>query len=542
MPRRSALPKHASRYAVCLILFAALLTLVRAGAASADAAPTWWSYDRSAAYDAIKTATLVPVRDGTLLACDLYQPGSAGAPAAGRFPGVVAEFTPYSALRLSGSFDGEADYLATHGYDVLICDVRGTGLSGGLWTQINSPVEAQDDYDLVEWLASQPWSTGRIGQEGFSYGGFTTFRVAALQPPHLVAIAPMSSQDNLYLDDPFKGGIFGPQEPAWPTIAEAFSGGRVQAAAELALWRSHPTWDSFWQQIAVSTKYPQIQVPVLSTDGWEDTLLGPAGVANYEGLKAQGRMWTIMGPWPHAPAYAFPGAQAIADPVPPGALLAWWDHWLLQLPSAPLPSAPFTSFEEPQSGSAGWQQLSDWPPSDVDLTKAALTSDGRLSRKAASDDVTLQEPALAQVPLLPNGSVTFDSAPLAGSAVVAGSVDVHLHATLDQPDANFYVQLVDVAPDATGTLVKEGYLRASHRLSHENPAPIVPGQPTDFDIPVLADDWRFAAGHRIRIVVSGGDPTKLEPVPYPVTVTILTGRRASYVIFPIRGRGAQNMP
>lgn len=516
-----------------------LIALVLPATAAAGAAPAWWSYDRSASYGAIKTSALVPVRDGTLLACDLYRPGTAGVPAAGRFPGIVAEFTPYSALRLAGGFDGEADYLATHGYDVLVCDVRGTGLSGGVWTQINSPLEAQDDYDLVEWLAAQPWSTGRIGQEGFSYGGFTSFRAAALQPPHLVAIAPMSSQDDLYLDDPYKGGIFGPQEPAWPTIAEAFSGGRIQAAAELALWRSHPTWDSFWQQIAVSTKYARIQVPVLSTDGWEDTLLGPAGVGNYLGLK--GRCWTIMGPWGHAPAYAFPGAQPVTDAVPSGALLAWWDHWLLGLAQAPLPTAAFTTYEEPQTVGSGWQQLSDWPPSDVHTTRAALTSDGRLDKKAASDDVTLQEPALAQVPLLANGSLTFTSAPLGGDAVVAGSVLLHLHAILDEPDANFYVQLLDIAPDGTATLVKEGYLRASHRLSHEDPTPVAPGQATDFDIPVLADDWRFAGGDRMRIVVSGGDPTKLEPVPYPVTVTILTGRSASYALLPIRGAGSTNL-
>jgi predicted acyl esterase len=489
----------------------------------------------------VKASVFVPVRDGTLLACDLHRPGQAGVPAAGRFPGLVAELTPYSALRLSGGFDAEADYFAAHGYDVLVCDIRGTGDSGGVWTQIDSPLEAQDDYDLVEWLAAEPWSTGRIGQEGFSYGGFTSLRVAALQPPHLVAIAPLSAQDNLYLDDPYKGGMWDPAQPPWPTLAQALSGGRIQAAAEIALWRSHPTWDAFWQQIAISTKYAQIQVPVLATGGWEDTLLGPGAIGNYLGLKSHD--WTIYGPWPHANPFAFPGAQSLPpDPVPPGALLALWDRWLLHLQHAPLPSSHFTSFEEPQGTSAGWQQLGDWPPSDVHATKLALTSDGRLSQKAASDDVSFQEPALAQLAILPNGAATFDSGVLAGDSVVAGSVDVHLHAILDQPDANFDVQLLDVAPDGTATLVKHGYLRASHRLSHSDPTPVVPGQPTDFDIPVIPDDWRFAAGHRLRIVISGGDPTQIEPLPYPVTTTILTGRRASYAVFPLRGSGGNAVP
>ncbi len=521
---------------VCMLL----LALVRASSAEAGAAPGWWSYDRSAAYEAVKVAVAVTVRDGTPLACDLYRPGTAGGAATGRFPGLVAEFTPYSALRLSGLFDSEADYFATHGYNVLVCDVRGTGLSGGVWTQIDSPLEAQDDYDLVEWLARQPWSNGRIGQQGFSYGGFTSYRVAALQPPHLVAIASFASQDNLYLDDPYKGGMWDPTQPPWPTIAQALSGGRIQAAAEIALWRSHPTFDAFWQQIAISTKYDRIRVPVLATGGWEDTLLGPGAIGNYEGLRPHN--WTIYGPWPHTNPFAFPGSQPPPHPLPPGALLAWWDYWLMRLPGAPLPSASFTSFEEPEGVSVGWQQLGDWPPPDVRETKLALTSDGRLDQKAASDDVTLQEPALAELPILQDGSATFDSGVLGGDAVVAGSVVVHLHATLDQPDANFYVQLLDVAPDGTATLVKEGYLRASHRLSHTHPTPVVPGQPTDFDIQVIHEDWRFAAGHQIRIVVSGGDPTKIEPLPYPVTITIRTGRRASYALFPLRGLGYRNVP
>jgi uncharacterized protein len=517
-----------------------LLALVAVPPATADGGPAWWSYSRPTAYEAAKTSTVVLTRDLTPLACDLYRPGLAGVPAAGQYPGIVAEFTPYSALRLSGAFDAEADYFATHCYNVLICDIRGTGASGGIWTQINSPLEAQDDYDLVEWLAAQPWSTGRIGQQGFSYGGFTSYRVAALQPPHLVAIAAFSSQDNLYLDDPYKGGMWDPSQPAWPTIAQAFSGGRIQAAAEIAIWHSHPTWDAFWQQIAISTKYAQIQVPVLATGGWEDTLLGPGAIGNYLGLRSHD--WTIYGPWPHANPFAFPGSQPPPNPVPPGALLGWWDHWLRQQTDAPLPSSSFTSFEEPQSASAGWQQLGTWPPSDVRSTRLALTSDGRLDQKAAADDVTLQEPALAQLTILPNGAAAFDSGALGGDTVVAGSVDVHLHATLDEPDANFYVQLLDVAPDGTSTLIKEGFLRASHRTSDTNPTPVTPGTPTDFDIRVIPDDWRFAAGHRIRLVVSGGDPTKIEPVPYPVTVAISTGRRASYALFPLRGTGYRNVP
>jgi putative CocE/NonD family hydrolase len=120
---------------------------------------------------------------------------------------VVWDFTPYTAMSLpippvpgtgavtagSGpvaalhalyvSDTQTAKYLTAHGYVVARCDVRGTGGSGGDFPSWFQPIEAQDNYDLIEWLARQPWSTGRVGQGGASYGSLTSQRVAALNPP-----------------------------------------------------------------------------------------------------------------------------------------------------------------------------------------------------------------------------------------------------------------------------------------------------------------------------------------------------------------------
>jgi predicted acyl esterase len=522
-----------ARFCSWIAAAAAVACIWTAGVAAGT--PTWWSYDRPAAYDPAESHVFVPTRDGTLLGCDLYQPGHASALAAGRFPGVVAEFTPYYAFRPLAS--SQADFLASHGYDVIVCNLRGTGDSGGLWPGIDAPVETTDNYDLIEWLAAQPWSNGRIGQEGFSYGGFTTYRVAALHPPHLLALLPMASQANLYLESQYPGGI--PATPGgshnnWPPIAFAASGGRIDPAVEWATWSSHPTFDDYWKQVAVSTKYSQITLPILGTGGWDDVYFRSAMVSNYLGLKSHS--WLIYGPWGHTDPFAWPGGGgAPTEPVPAGAVLAWWDHWLMQLKSAPLPSARFTSYEEPVGSGAGWQELSDWPPPDVHNTQLALTGAGSLTAKAGpSGIVSLPEPS--------DSSVTFTTGPLKGDTVLAGSVGMHLQAGLSAPDANFYVQLLDVAPDGTSTLVNDGYLLASHRLSHEDPTPVPIGQTTEFTFDVWPDNWRFAAGHRIRLTISGGDPSELEPPPTPVTVAILVGAKASYAVLPLRGNGGKNVP
>jgi len=68
-------------------------------------------------------------------------------------------------------------------------------------------VETTDGFDAVEWLASQEWCNGRVGMFGSSYGGFTSYQVAMLQPPSLKAIVPIYATDDRYTDDcHYKGG------------------------------------------------------------------------------------------------------------------------------------------------------------------------------------------------------------------------------------------------------------------------------------------------------------------------------------------------
>ena len=524
-----------------LLLVASPLALPAAAETGSDqmnGAPAYWSYDRPAAYDAVRTHVTVPTRDsGVRLGCDLFRPGHGSTPASGHFPGIVAEFTPYYAFR-DLIFAMEGRYFAQRGYNVIVCNVRGTGDSTGTWTQINSPEEARDNYDLVEWLATQGWSDGRIGQQGESYGGFTSYRVAALQPPHLVAIAPQQAQDDFYADNPYPGGIWttpGVTDTGalngWPLDAQIYSGLRINSAQEWALWKSHPTQDAFWDQIAVDTKYDDIKVPILAAGGWQDMYFQKSMIANYSALKDH--TWITYGPWKHTYLYDYDGCTpltcATQDAMPPGALLAWWDHWLKQDASAPLPESRFTTYEGPVGTGAGWQQLADWPPADVSDERLYPGTGGRLtSAEADSAEASFTQPALIQ---LPGTSVSFTSTALTSDQVLAGSVHLHLTAKLSAKDANFYAQVIDVSPNGTETQVSHGFLLASHRLSDRSPSAVTPGVQTTFDFDVWPQNWRFAAGHRIRLTVSGGNPLLLSPRP-PVKVTLSTG--GSYVDFPFR--------
>lgn len=542
-----------------LTLAVAALAVAGLPATANASAPAWWSYGRSADYTTVTSNVFVPVRDGTLIHCVLAQPADNGAAAPGKFPGLVESYTPYGAVNLQAQTAD--DYWADHGYAAMTCDVRGTGESGGVWQGLLSEQENQDNYDVLAWMRKQPWCDGRLGQLGASYGGMTSMRVAALHPPGLLAISPISSEYDLYMEDIYPGGIKSTPGTGdyWPFLTTAISGGREIAAETEAQYLEHPLWDSFWQQIAVSTKWSQINIPILGISAWNDVLVPGGGPANWIGLQNTGnpQNYLIVGPWGHAQT----GAPA---PLPAGAQLAWFDHWLMQLPGAPLPTSAVTSFEEPtgvldegnsatptptqlpagEDSGHGWQSYTTWPPPGTRQQSWALTQGDQIATVAGvagKQSYTTYPTDSGYTGIVDNGSVSptaqklvFNTAPLTQDLLVAGSIVVNLRASLSYSDGNLKALAYDVAPNGAATFIQEGYLKASHRLSQGRAVPVTPGVVTSLPIQIFPMDWRFAKGHELRILIYGGESTELVPEPVPVTTTVSLGAGGSTVSLPIQ--------
>ena len=124
---------------------------------------------------------MIPMRDGTRLSAYLYFP-------AGNGPWPVLYEQRYADLKGAATRMANAR-LARAGYVVCAENFRGAGLSEGRWVGYRALGWGgqQDGYDTVEWLAVQPWSTGRIGTLGSSQAGFAQNFLAVTRPPHLVA-------------------------------------------------------------------------------------------------------------------------------------------------------------------------------------------------------------------------------------------------------------------------------------------------------------------------------------------------------------------
>jgi len=492
-----------------------------------EATKAWWAYDRPATYTVLTSTVQVPTKDGTKLNCKLYRPAKDGVAVPGKLPGLVVEFTPYPLQ--ADQYATEAAYFVTRGYNGLVCTLRGVGGSGGEWQHAFSRQDGRDAADLVEWLAAQPFSDGRIGMFGESYGGQTTYGAAVEAPPHLRAVAPLQSPANLYDDVLYPGGIRtvpGGEANFWPIIASLMSFGAISADAEYASDGAHPTYDMFWQERALYGRYADLKVPVLGFGGWIDNFFRSGMLSNVEG--ALDRTWVVYGQWIHTIPVDLGTCenQCAPDPAPGGILLAWFDHWVMELKNVPVPATPtFLSLEGGTKGATrGWQELSRWVPEGTQHLTYQLGSDATLTPSAtASEALTFHQPAEADVS---GGALTFSTAALDVDRVLVGHPVLDFRAKLSATDANFYVTLLDVDAMGTETLVNDGYLKASHRMSHTTPTPVPVGEAIGYHLEVRAQHYRFVAGHRVRIRIWGGAKDVLEQTP-PVDVTIETGSGAT---------------
>ena len=130
------------------------------------------------------------------------------------------------------------------------------------------------------------------------------------------------------------------------------------------------------------------------------------------------------------------------------------------------------------------------------------------------------------------GSLVFDTAPLAEPLEILGAVVVELELAVDRPLAMIAARLNDVRPDGSVTRVTYGVLNLTHRDSHENPEPMVPGERYRIRLALNDIGQHFPAGHRLRLSLSSSYWPLVWPSPEPVTLTVWPS--ASLLRLPVR--------
>jgi hypothetical protein len=226
--------------------------------------------------------TAVQLRDGTTIYTDVFRP-----PGDGPFP-VIVSWSPYGKTsgtsrmytmlrtfvgvdqhKLSGLMKWEAVDPArwcAHGYAVCHPDARGAGRSEGD-IQFFGEQEGRDAHDLIEWLATEPWCTGKVGMAGNSWLAVCQWFTATQQPPHLAAIAPWEGLSDIYRDSVMVGGI--PDVGFMENVSEKLQGLNEVEHPALAVKR-HSLFDEYWQTKAA--RIEDITVPAYVVASYSSTV------------------------------------------------------------------------------------------------------------------------------------------------------------------------------------------------------------------------------------------------------------------------------
>jgi putative CocE/NonD family hydrolase len=266
----------------------------------------------------------IPMRDGVRLNGTVYKPHAQKAP----LP-VIFTLTPY----ISDSYHKRAVYFAQNGYVFVLVDVRGRGNSEGKFEPFAQ--EAHDGHDVVEFLATQPWSNGKVTMWGGSYAGFDQWATLKEFPPHLATIVPAAAA-HAGVDFPFYRGIFSTYDMQWLTFTSGDTPNQnlfgetpfwIQKSRELYFqqapfstfdrivgntttvfqkWLQHPLYDEYWQAMAPTPEqYARINVPILTITGDYDgdqpgALSYYREHMQYGNASAKQNHYLIIGPWDHA--------------------------------------------------------------------------------------------------------------------------------------------------------------------------------------------------------------------------------------------------
>ncbi len=265
----------------------------------------------------------IPLRDGERLSARHYRPRGAGA-----LPVIVTQ-TPYG----SDHYHDRAMFFARQGYAFALVDCRGRGDSTGDF--VPELIDYDDGYDMVEWLAAQPWCDGQVAMWGGSYSGENQWNTLLRRPPHLRTIAPAAATYTP-ADYPFRGPIRSRYMLQWLALVSGRSASPFNLFADPQVWIdaytahyrsgrpfaeleafcgkssrffneyvSHPAHDPYWNQYRFAVAdFAGFDIPILTIAGqYDDSQRGSLFyLAEHERAGTPGgvaRHYAVIGPWDH---------------------------------------------------------------------------------------------------------------------------------------------------------------------------------------------------------------------------------------------------
>ncbi|MER6915776.1 CocE/NonD family hydrolase [Streptomyces sp. NPDC000594] len=463
----------------------------------------------------------ITLRDGVALFARLWRPITDEA-----VP-VLLEYSPERLTDTTVPRDAERHpWYAGHGYASVRVDARGHGNSGGLPDPAGlpgSPATLADTVEVIDWLATRPWCTGRVGMLGIGWGGACALATAALAPEPLAAVVAVCCGDDPYDDSGcYRGGAV-LAESLHSTAAARLAAGclppdpahtgdgwRDQWLDRLAAieppahhWLAHQLRDDFW----TGTPQSDARAAVLLAGGLHD----PArdAVPRLLTTLPPDRVRALLGPWTHQyPDRGLPGPAI-------GFLQEtrrWWDRHLRDIPNEVMDEPPLRVRHDAPDTPGGppgrWTAVPGWPPPGItpvvyELRGAPVlvdspqstgseagpyrTADGTTGGDQRADDAR---------------SACFEFAVTDTPLEILGTPRVTLRLCLGVPHGLAVARLCDIAPDGTSTPVTWGVLSLAARHGTDRAHAWPPGTTESVTFPLAVTAHTVRPGHRLRLAVS----------------------------------------
>jgi X-Pro dipeptidyl-peptidase len=503
-------------------------------------------------YDTKEKSYVVPTRHGKIYVEVVRPVRNDGSTVKGP---AIFTYSPYSVL----GRNGDAARWVPDGYVRVWADVVGTGNSGGCY-DYGGVRERETGYDLVEWIADQSWSNGKVAMTGGSYNGTTAVAAAVERPPHLTTIVPEAAISRWY-EYAFSGGIryFWTNEPlghqgAGSAADEGFDTplafdfgfaipppvdatgedwaqrvGSTITPCEEVEHTLHgydfdtPNYGRFWEQRDYVRRAGNVTIPVLIAHNWGDWNVKQEEAVNlFRALDRSRKRVLYMGTrWD---GHGRPGGDYQET------VEKWFAHYLMGRDNGVQNMPSVVSQTSDYGGPGNWHKgrpdvdpvtliAQEVPPTRIGQYRWKLlphqaNTTGFRPTKARFPSVGINTESHAAHHARNNHDWFYFETPTLGRNVrIFGEIKVRIYSTVQRKWITYTPSILDFAPSAhievgnqhattdphALVAVTRGWLDSRYRNSLAKPQSIAAGKPFGMTVVTKPQDYVFKQGHRIGL-------------------------------------------